>query len=153
MDALELITEKSDIMLKVRRQANGGLMEKEVVNTKTAPAAIGPYSQAIKAGNLLFISGQLPVNPANGEINGDIKVQTEQSIKNIKSILLSLNASLKDVIKTTVFLKNINDFTVMNEVYATYFNVAPPARSCVEVSKIPKGAEVEIEAIAIVQSR
>lgn len=128
-------------------------MEKEVISTQNAPAAIGPYSQAIRAGNLLFISGQLPVNPANGEISGDIEVQTVQSLDNINSILLSIGASLNNVVKTTVFLKNLDDFTAMNRVYEKYFTLDAPARSCVEVSKIPKGAIVEIEAIAVVKGK
>ena len=126
-------------------------MAKEVIRTDQAPQAIGPYSQAIKAGGFIFISGQLPINPKNGEINGDIKVQTKQVLENIKSVLSSVDASLQDVVKTTVFLKDLNDFNSMNEVFLEYFVKDAPARACVEVSRIPKGALIEIESLAIVK--
>jgi len=128
-------------------------MGKEVISTDAAPKAIGPYSQAIKAGSFLFISGQLPINPSNGEIHGDIKVQTRQSLENIKSILIAANLSLSDVVKTTVFLKNLDEFSAMNEVYSGYFTQNAPARSAVEVSRIPRGALVEIEAIAVINNK
>jgi 2-iminobutanoate/2-iminopropanoate deaminase len=125
-------------------------MSKEVIFTDKAPKAIGPYSQAIKFGNILFISGQVPVNPATGELTGDIKVQTRQVLENIKSILSAACASANDIVKTTVFLKNLDDFTAMNEIYSAYFPKEAPARSTVEVARIPRGALIEIEAIAFI---
>ena len=125
-------------------------MPKEVIFTDKAPKAIGPYSQAIKFGNILFISGQVPVNPATGELTGDIKVQTRQVLENIKSILAAAGASANDIVKTTVFLKNLDDFTAMNEIYSAYFPKEAPARSTVEVARIPRGALIEIEAIAFI---
>jgi 2-iminobutanoate/2-iminopropanoate deaminase len=125
-------------------------MSKEVIFTDKAPKAIGPYSQAIKFGNILFISGQVPVNPATGELTGDIKVQTRQVLENIKSILSAAGASANDIVKTTVFLKNLDDFTAMNEIYSVYFPKEAPARSTVEVARIPRGALIEIEAIAFI---
>jgi 2-iminobutanoate/2-iminopropanoate deaminase len=118
------------------------------ISTSRAPRAIGPYSQAIKAGDYVFISGQLPANPTTGEISGDIKTQTKQSLENIRGILAAADSNLQNVVKTTVFLKDINDFAAMNEVYNNYFDHDPPARSCVQVAAVPKGALVEIEAIA-----
>jgi 2-iminobutanoate/2-iminopropanoate deaminase len=125
-------------------------MSKEVIFTDKAPKAIGPYSQAIKFGNILFISGQVPVNPATGELTGDIKVQTRQVLENIKSILAAAGASASDVVKTTVFLQNLDDFAAMNEIYGAYFPKEAPARSTVEVARIPRGALIEIEAIAFI---
>jgi len=125
-------------------------MSKEVIFTDKAPKAIGPYSQAIKFGDILFISGQVPVNPATGELTGDIKVQTRQVLENIKSILAAAGASASDVVKTTVFLQNLDDFAAMNEIYGAYFPKEAPARSTVEVARIPRGALIEIEAIAVI---
>ena len=125
-------------------------MSKEVIFTDKAPKAIGPYSQAIKFGNILFISGQVPVNPATGELTGDIKVQTRQVLENIKSILAAAGASASDVVKTTVFLQNLDDFAAMNEIYGAYFPKEAPARSTVEVARIPRGALIEIESIAVI---
>ncbi len=125
-------------------------MSKEVIFTEKAPKAIGPYSQAIKSGNLLFISGQVPVNPTTGELTGDIKIQTRQVLENLKSILLAAGASTIDIVKTTVFLKNLDDFNIMNEVYREYFPNNAPARSTIEVIRIPRGALIEIEAIAVI---
>jgi 2-iminobutanoate/2-iminopropanoate deaminase len=125
-------------------------MSKNVIKTEKAPKAIGPYSQAIRNGELLFISGQLPADPFNNEIHGDIKVQTNQVFKNMAAILSEAGATLSDVVKTTVFLKDLNDFAVMNEVYKQYFDQDPPARSCVQVAGIPKGALIEIESIAVI---
>jgi 2-iminobutanoate/2-iminopropanoate deaminase len=125
-------------------------MSKEVIFTEKAPKAIGPYSQASKSGNLLFISGQVPVNPTTGELTGDIKVQTRQVLENLKSILLAAGASTIDIVKTTVFLKNLDDFNTMNEVYREYFPNNAPARSTIEVIRIPRGALIEIEAIAVI---
>ena len=127
-------------------------LAKEVISTEAAPKAVGPYSQAIKAGNFLFISGQLALNPKTGEIvSGGIEAQTKQSIENIKSILASAGASLRDVVKTTVFLKDMGQFAQMNKVYQEYFGAGAPARSTVEVAKLPRDGLVEIESIAIVK--
>ncbi|MBU5454895.1 RidA family protein [Caproiciproducens sp. MSJ-32] len=123
-------------------------MKKEIISTNNAPAAIGPYSQAIKLGDFIFTSGQIPINPSTGEMETEIKAATEQVIKNIKGILEETGCSLDKVIKTIVFLKDMNDFAAMNEVYAQYFGEKAPARSCVEAAKLPKDAVVEIEAIA-----
>ncbi len=125
-------------------------MEKIIINTKNAPKAIGPYSQAIRVGNLLFTSGQIPIDPVTGElVNDNVKSATDQCLKNIGKILDEAKSSFEKVIKTTVFIKNMNDFPDVNEVYASYFKDKKPARSCVEV-KLPKDALVEIEVIAIV---
>ncbi len=123
---------------------------KKVVHTDCAPKAIGPYSQAIKANGFIFISGQLPVNPETGEFaEGGIEAQTRQSLENLKAILATEGVSFTNVVKTTVYLKNMNDFAAMNAVYATYFVEAAPARACVEVARLPKDAMVEIELIAV----
>jgi len=125
-------------------------IKKEIIKTQKAPLAIGPYSQAIKVGDLLFISGQVSINPETNEfIDGDVEVQTEQALENIKAILEAGGSSLKNVIKVTIYLKNIEDFTLVNNVYNEYFKDSLPARACVEVSNLPKNAKVEIEAIAI----
>ena len=122
---------------------------KKVVHSKCAPASIGPYSQAIKSNGFLFVSGQIPINPESGEIvEGGVDVQTRQSLENLKAILNDAGIGFENVVKTTVFLKNINDFVAMNTVYANYFKEQCPARACVEVSNLPKGALVEIELIA-----
>jgi 2-iminobutanoate/2-iminopropanoate deaminase len=124
---------------------------KEVITSPKAPAAIGPYSQGIKAGNLIFVSGQLPVNPASGNIDaGGIVAQTDQSLRNLEAVLKQAGAGLEDVVKVTVFLAAISDFTAMNEVYKQYFTVDCPARSAFQVANLPKAALVEIEAIAVV---
>ena len=125
-------------------------MSRFIIKTASAPEAIGPYSQAVKLGNLLFVSGQLPIAPATGIITGDIKEQTRQSLENLKAVLLAAGASLTTILKTTVFLKNLDDFTVMNGIYQEYFPKDAPARSTVEVSRIPRGALIEIEAIAAI---
>jgi 2-iminobutanoate/2-iminopropanoate deaminase len=127
---------------------------KQVISSNNAPAAIGPYSQAIKAGNYIFISGQLPLDPYRGDIAvSGIENQTKQAIENIKSILAAAGLSLNDVVKTTVFIKDMNLFARMNSVYQEYFVSAPPARSTVEVSRLPKDALVEIESIAFSLSK
>lgn len=124
----------------------GWIMNK--VHTDKAPAAIGPYSQAIISGNHVFTSGQIPLDPYTGDLNGsEIKTQTRQAIRNLSEVLSEAGSSLDKVIKTTCFLADINDFAAFNEVYAEYFT-GKPARSCVEVSALPKGALVEIEVIA-----
>ena len=124
------------------------VMEKKIIKTTAAPQAIGPYSQAIKANGFLFISGQLPVNPANGNVPEDIEAQTRQSLENLKAILQAEKLDFTDVVKTTVFLKDMNDFAAMNAVYATYFTDEAPARACVQVAKLPKDVMIEIELIA-----
>ena len=123
---------------------------KEIISTPNAPAAIGPYSQAIKAGNLLFISGQVPLEPATGEVvEGDITVQTHRVLDNVKAILAEAGADFSNVVKTTVFLKDMNDFVPMNRVYAEYYPENCPARSAVQVARLPKDVSVEIETIAV----
>ena len=125
-------------------------MEKLVVKTDSAPAAIGPYSQGICAGNLVFVSGQLPIDPATGTFPEGIAAQTRQSLQNLSAILNEAGTDLGCVVKTTVFLKDMNDFSAMNAVYADCMGAAAcPARSAVEVSRLPKDALVEIEAIAL----
>lgn len=123
-------------------------MKKQIATT-AAPAAIGPYSQAIDLGNMVFISGQIPVNPATGEIPEGIKAQTAQSIANIKAILAEAGLTIDNVVKTTVFLADMADFTAMNEVYAESFTAPFPARSAVAVRELPKQVLVEIETIAM----
>ena len=119
------------------------------IHTPNAPAAIGPYSQAVQAGNMLFVSGQIPVDPATGAFAGaDIATQTRQSLTNVKNILEAAGFSLADVVKTTVLLADIADFTAMNAIYAEFFAAPCPARACFAVKDLPKGALVEIEAIA-----
>ena len=123
----------------------------KIIETKNAPAAIGPYSQAIVIGELVYTSGQIPINPASGQIEADdIKAQAEQVIGNLSAVLDAAGSSLEDAVKTTCFLANMKDFADFNEVYAKYFT-GKPARSCVEVSALPKGALVEIEVIAAVK--
>ena len=121
------------------------------MHTDGAPAAIGPYSQAIVAGNLVFTAGQIPLDPKTMQmVEGDVAAQTERVLENIKAVLEAAGASLSSVVKTTVFLKDMNDFSAMNEVYARYFGDHRPARSTVEVARLPRDARVEIEAIAVV---
>lgn len=122
---------------------------KKIISTTAAPAAIGPYSQAVKAGGLVFVSGQLPIDHATGEFPGsDIVSQTHQSLRNIRSILEAGGLSMDSVVKTTVLLRHISDFGAMNDVYAEYFEKDYPARAAFEVAALPKGALVEIEAVA-----
>lgn len=127
-------------------------MEKLVISTNAAPAAIGPYSQAIRAGNLVFLSGQIPINPATGGlVQGDIKLQTRQVLENLKNILGAAGSSLENVVKTTVFMKDLNDYAAINEVYQEYFPSEPPARAAVQAARLPRDAGVEIEAVALVK--
>lgn len=126
-------------------------MEKVVISTKKAPAALGAYSQAIKIGDLLFTSGQIPLDPATGElISDDITKATERSMENLKAVLEEAGTSFDKVVKTVIFLKDMNNFAAVNEVYAKYFKENPPARSCVQVGKLPKDALVEIELVAMI---
>ena len=125
-------------------------MTNQVIHTENAPAAIGPYSQAVKAGNLLFVSGQVPFVTETMEIvEGDVKAQTAQSLKNLQAILKEAGADFSNVVKTTVFIKDMNEFAQINEVYAEYFGENKPARACVEVARLPKDVKVEIELIAV----
>jgi len=122
---------------------------KEAVLTSRGPKPIGPYSQAIKANGLLFVSGQIALDPQTGEFAGaDVRQQTERVLENLKAILEAAGSSLKHVVKTTVFLKDMNDFPPMNETYARYFSATPPARSTVQAARLPKDALVEIDLIA-----
>ena len=124
---------------------------KEIISTNTAPAAIGPYSQAVKVGDLLFISGQIPLDPATGDLipEATIQAQTTRVLTNMSNILASVGGSMANVVKTTVFLKDMNDFVEMNNVYKTFFNGDCPARAAVQVARLPKDVMVEIEAIAV----
>ncbi|MDF2943032.1 MAG: hypothetical protein K0S01_1890 [Herbinix sp.] len=124
----------------------------KIINTNKAPAAIGPYSQALIHGNMMFASGQIPINPDNGQIvEGDIKVQATQVMKNIAALLEEAGVTFENVIKTTCFLKSMDDFAAFNEVYAEYF-IGKPARSCVAAQKLPKDVLCEVEVIAIVEN-
>ncbi len=123
---------------------------RDVIATGQAPQAIGPYSQAIRAGGLIFTSGQIAIDPATSQIvAGDVGAQTERVLQNLSAILAAAGASLEKVVRCTVFLKNMGDFAAMNEVYGRYFKQAPPARSTVEVARLPKDVLVEIDAIAL----
>ena len=125
---------------------------KEIIATANAPAAIGPYSQAVRVNGLLFLSGQIPLDPKTGAIvDGTIQAQTERVLENIKAVLEGAGLTLEHVIKTTVFLKNIGDFAQMNELYARYFTGNPPARSTIEVARLPRDVSIEIEVIAAEQ--
>ncbi|NLJ90114.1 MAG: RidA family protein [Clostridiales bacterium] len=124
-------------------------MSKEFINSKNAPAAVGPYVHARKAGNMYFISGQLGIDPSTRKLVEGVRAQTHQSLKNLGEVLKEAGLDYTDVVKTTVFLDNIDDFAIVNEIYAEYFTGVAPARSCVEVAKIPAGGLVEVEAIAV----
>lgn len=122
---------------------------KEIIATDKAPGAIGPYSQAVKCGNMVFVSGQIPIDPATGNfVSEDIAEQTEQVLKNLKAVLEAAGSSLGAVVKTTVFLADMNDFAVMNEIYGRYFNENSPARATVQAARLPRDARVEIDCIA-----
>jgi 2-iminobutanoate/2-iminopropanoate deaminase len=122
----------------------------EIVDKEAAPAAIGPYSQAVKAGGFVFASGQVPLDPGTGKlVAGGIEAEVRQAIGNLRAVLEKVGASLETVVKTTLFIVSMEDFPTINRVYAELFPNAPPARSCVEVSVLPKGAQVEVEAIAM----
>ena len=125
-------------------------MNNKRIMTENAPAAIGPYAQAVEAGSFVFTSGQIPIDPQTGSmIEGDIGRQAAQCIENLKAVLEAAGLKLGDVIKTTVFLQDMNDFAVVNEIYGQYFSPPYPARSCVEVARLPKDARIEIEAVAV----
>lgn len=124
-------------------------MSKAVIHTQTAPAAIGPYSQAIQAGNMLFASGQLGINPATGELASGVEAQTHQAMRNVGEILKQADMAYDNIVKTTIFVTDLNDFATVNAIYQRYFEGNYPARSCVQVAALPKNAFVEIECIAI----
>jgi 2-iminobutanoate/2-iminopropanoate deaminase len=122
----------------------------DTVSTDKAPGAIGPYSQAVKAGGMVFCSGQIPIDPVTGEfVSGGVAEQTEQVLKNLSAVLEAAGASLKTVVKTTVFLADMGDFAAMNEVYGRYFNENKPARATVQAARLPRDAKVEIECVAV----
>lgn len=124
---------------------------KEIISTEKAPGAIGPYSQAVKTNGMVFCSGQIPIDPATGEfVSNDVAEQTEQVLKNLSAVLESAGTSLNNVVKTTVFLADMNDFGAMNEVYGKYFSDNKPARATVQAARLPRDARVEIECIAVV---
>jgi len=126
-------------------------MNKQTVSTKNAPAAIGPYSQAVIAGDMAFTSGQIPIDPQTGEIPGGIEAQTKLALGNLKAVLAAAGADMGGVVKTTVFIADMNDFAAVNEVYASYFKSDPPARSCVQAARLPKDVLIEIEAVAVLR--
>ena len=127
-------------------------MAKEIISTNNAPAAVGPYSQAVRVGNLVYTAGQVAINPASGKLVGeDAPTQAEQVLRNLKAVLEAAGSSLENVVKTTVFLKNMDDYKAVNEVYGRFFTHNPPARSAVEVARLPLGALVEIEAVAVIE--
>jgi 2-iminobutanoate/2-iminopropanoate deaminase len=124
---------------------------KEIIATNNAPSAIGPYSQAIKTGNMIFVSGQIPIDPETGNfVSDDVKEQTVQVLKNLSAVLEAAGATLNNVVKTTVFIADMNDFGVMNEIYAEYFNENKPARATVQAARLPRDAKVEIDCIAVI---
>lgn len=128
-------------------------MSKQIISTKQAPAALGPYSQGVRIGELVFTAGQVAIDPATGKLLADdITVQTEQVLKNLTAVLEAANSSLANVVKCTVFLQDMGEFAAMNAVYGRFFSQNPPARSAVQVAALPLGARVEIEAIAYVES-
>ncbi|MDH3974221.1 MAG: RidA family protein [Deltaproteobacteria bacterium] len=125
-------------------------MNKEIIKTNNAPAAIGPYSQAVKAGGFIFLSGQIPLDPATGNVvEGGIKEQTERVMMNLEAVLKAAGAGMEAIVKTTIYLTRLSDFSTVNEIYGNYFKENPPARATVEVSSLPRGVEVEIEAVAL----
>ena len=125
---------------------------KEIIATDRAPRAIGPYSQAVRAGNLVFASGQIPIDPATGEfVAGGIAEQTEQVMRNLSAVLEAADSGLNQIVKTIVFLADMNDFAAMNEVYGRFFSETPPARATVQAARLPRDAKVEIEAIAVLE--
>jgi 2-iminobutanoate/2-iminopropanoate deaminase len=126
-------------------------MRKEIISTSNAPRAIGPYSQAVRAGEMIFVSGQLPINPQTGELQSEIEAATMLSLENIKAILEEAGSSMSNILKVVVFLSDMNNFAAFNKVYGTYFPENPPARSTIQVARLPKDALLEIEATALVK--
>jgi 2-iminobutanoate/2-iminopropanoate deaminase len=126
---------------------------KKIISTNEAPAAVGPYSQAVRVANMVFCAGQIPLDPKSGQIvTGDISVQTKRVMENITAVLKAEGLTFEHIVKTTIFLTDLNDFQLVNEIYGSYFKQQPPARSTVQVSGLPKGARVEIEVIAMVDN-
>jgi len=124
-------------------------MGKEIIRTEQAPAAVGPYSQAVRAGGWLYVSGQIPIDPATGAmLSGDVTEQTHRVLKNLQAVLTASGASLGDIVKMTVYLDDMGDFAPMNEVYAGYFAADPPARACIQAARLPKDAAIEMDAVA-----
>jgi 2-iminobutanoate/2-iminopropanoate deaminase len=124
-------------------------MSKQVIATSRAPAAVGPYSQAVRVGEWVFVSGQIPLHPGTGDVAiGGIEEQTRQALDNLRSVLKAAGASLREVVKTTIYLVDLADFTSVNQIYASYFEVDPPARATMQVAALPKGVLVEVDAIA-----
>jgi 2-iminobutanoate/2-iminopropanoate deaminase len=135
----------------INNKFKGETIVKEIIATENAPGAIGPYSQAVKTGNLVFCSGQIPIDPKTGEfISDDVAEQTEQVLKNLGAVLAAAGTNLNNVVKTTVFLADMSDFTAMNEIYSKFFSENKPARATVQAARLPKDARVEIECIALV---
>ena len=130
------------------------LTVKQIIATDRAPRAIGPYSQAVRAGNLVFASGQIPIDPATGEfVAGGVAEQTDQVLRNLTSVFAAAGVELNQIVKTTVFLADMEDFAAMNEVYGRFFGAQPPARATVQAARLPRDARVEIEAIAVSEPR
>lgn len=127
-------------------------MQREVIATDRAPAAVGPYSQAIRVGNLVFTAGQIGLDPATGALVGDVEEQTRQVMSNLQAVLAAAGSNLRNIIKTTIFLADLADFQTVNAIYGSYFPQQPPARSTVQVAALPRGARIEIEAIALVDA-
>lgn len=123
-------------------------MKQKIIKTEKVPSSIGPYSQAVRLGEILFISGQLGIDPANDKLAEGVEKQTRQTLENLKTILEAAGSSLDKIVKTTVFIKDMNNFSVINKIYANYFTEKYPARCCIEVNRLPKDGQVEIEAIA-----
>ncbi len=128
-------------------------MQKKIISTKNAPQAIGPYSQAVQYNNLLFVSGQIPIEPKTGQIMaGSIKEQTNKVLENLKNILIASDSSLNNVLRTTIYLTNLEDYSTVNEIYTLFFSESQPARSTVQVSRLPMDAQIEIDAIACINT-
>lgn len=138
------------LILLLSLTINGGKVEKKIIYTERAPKPIGPYSQAIVAGDFIFTSGQIPIDPrTNQVVQGDIKGQTRQVLENLKAVLEAAGATFDDVVKVNVYMKDLNEFSAMNEVYSEYFKNSPPARTTVEVSRLPRDVKIEIDLIAV----
>lgn len=138
------------ILLLFLLTMSGGKVEKRIIYTEKAPKPIGPYSQAIIAGDFIFTSGQIPIDPKTNQlVQGDIKEQTKQVLENLKAILEEAGVTFDDVVKVTVYMKDLNEFSAMNEIYSEYFKNSPPARTTVEVSRLPRDVKIEIDLIAV----
>lgn len=149
--AFRLLFVKIRLLLEKTKRIQVEFIVKEIIATENAPGAIGPYSQAVKTGNMVFCSGQIPIDTATGEfVSGGVAEQTRQVLKNLSAVLEAAGTSLNNVVKTTVFLADMNDFAAMNEIYAEFFSENKPARATVQAARLPKDARVEIECIALV---